>query len=69
MTKTILDICISFEYFCLVLKRRTSDPRIKPFISDREIYMLKLAYEDGFKYSDDLKKSSTTIKDLEMLEP
>ncbi len=33
MTKTILDVQISFEFFCDVLKKRCNDPRISPTFS------------------------------------
>jgi len=69
MTKTILDVQISFEYFCDVLKKRAYDPRVRPNITDTEFKLLCTAYQNGYVYSDGLKKCSRTIKNLLQLEP
>jgi hypothetical protein len=44
MTKKILDIQISFEYFCDVLKKRAEDPRVRPHITETEFKLHCSAY-------------------------
>jgi molecular chaperone DnaK (HSP70) len=36
LTKIILDLQISFEFFCDVLKKRAHDPRVRKHITDAE---------------------------------
>ncbi len=61
MTKTILDVQISFEFFCDVLKKRCRDPRIA--FTQNDISIISAAYNNGYAYAEGLKQHARTIKD------
>ncbi len=68
MKKTILDAQITFEYFCDILKKKSNDPMVRPHITDTEFKLLCNANENGYKYSNGLKKWSQEIEHLSQLQ-
>ena len=67
MIKTIMDIQISFEHFCELLKKRCKDPRLK--FTNEDIEIIINSYNDGFIYANTLKQEARKIKNILMMEP
>ena len=62
-----MDVQISFEFFCDVLKKRCTDKRLK--FDSPDVTKIVDAYNNGYSYAQNLKSQARNISDPFQMEP